>query len=1430
MESPSTRRSTQLHGSSSGVKPFVPAKIGHETDKSPLVDTRDIEFVQFLESMTPQRSLVSGDDELGKLTPRRVSYGEPQTRQQHDGANDAHMPPRSKRLHGKRRRIHAISSPQSSQPRGAMVTKELAIKVAKIVLKAQERQGKKVREQKYDDSSSSVPSSHEPGLNAKAFEVFREEFEAYKTHMNDGMDKMKKQFEEFKQSALVMSSTSQSDNSASVASLREILERHQTTMGTHEASLGNIRSEMEAFKRDHNAARETALTTIRSEVERHKSNANTLVVQLEKQIQVLQADKTQLPTMAHVNECLQKVQTGAEELAMLRRYVDTEVNTVSRKVEATAAQEEKDHRDVEAKISLLTRQAQGRDADAEDIKNEVSQARQDLRELQGQLHQVQSKTALDQQGISHKLATNESFVQRHGRETKASLETIFKRQDEMDAWMTQQDNETRQVRAKEQERHDALERWLEEHDNRLNRIGVSGAGSQAPDSAGGRPEIVEVISEARKYADKARGYASDAEGHATTSSTCQQLAQAALHDVNRVATAVSATKEAMETEMETAKAGLQGIEKEAHGQALLRLQAAEGMVQRAEQALVSSKATRPAADVSDFAQETSKRPTTIEDTVKRAEKLYAGLLDMQKKSDEDRDQHKDTCRTRYETNAADVSSLQQLYRELLDRTTKADGEREKHTGLSTERFETNAVSVQEVQRQLNTEVDQRVALDDKVREIGRWYGQWREHIEARVDKLQKERRDGSPSPTDPDATLKGHVDTEVRKIYSRFDEFDEQRQQQNIKIAECQTNVAYLRSVAEMHVQDLDDVKQRVEEVAELRQSATASTSPPPPPSAPTVSPPTHYVPGSTSEPQKSPGRPLAADDGLPPTPSETSAVIRGTQRLPDPPAWLQPIPKRWSSDYSPMYGGEVDLRWAQLAQYVRDGCFIPNLARVSQADWKAGRRIPKILPTGIPSGKAFQETTPWVKPAITGPVQHEPRTGGIAGVYGSGGQSWVDPTAESVIQQMAAVPRWDGEPDTLDEWEERYDRWRVGYGRRFDEEEQMNLLLMAVVNEKTRERHAKNRHRQRMTFAELYRDITGRKIRNLHEPGARFRKRKIPSEIITSASWADFMADWSEEGAEVTDGMNYRQATEALVVLMRVHMEECPDDTTITRAYRLIWKQQSEYGNEYSYLELYLLVMKMLLQDEYAKTSERFMMEAHGAEVHIRSMQTYRGDHHRGREAHRSGSRSPHRPWGARSGGDGLQQDRRSDSRRNERPHSRERPYDKDPHRSRSNERDKGHQRSGSRDSHKSHQSHRTTRSDEKRKALDKVPFDPNTKCFNCGHTGHRAVECPLYNPRRDGRRDKDRPRTPDQSRPHNGAQRPRTPERTQTPQQRRTPERQKTPERRTAPDRPRTPDKRRSGSNDSRRSRSVDKNQCKACGKYGHWQDKCPNTVTNK
>ena len=53
-------------------------------------------------------------------------------------------------------------------------------------------------------------------------------------------------------------------------------------------------------------------------------------------------------------------------------------------------------------------------------------------------------------------------------------------------------------------------------------------------------------------------------------------------------------------------------------------------------------------------------------------------------------------------------------------------------------------------------------------------------------------------------------------------------------------------------------------------------------------------------------------------------------------------------------------------------------------------------------------------------------------------------------------MPRWDGEPSTLDEWEEKYDCWQEGYGRQFDEREQMDLLLSAIVDKDRRERQAK--------------------------------------------------------------------------------------------------------------------------------------------------------------------------------------------------------------------------------------------------------------------------------------------------------------------------------------------------------------------------------------
>ena len=294
---------------------------------------------------------------------------------------------------------------------------------------------------------------------------------------------------------------------------------------------------------------------------------------------------------------------------------------------------------------------------------------------------------------------------------------------------------------------------------------------------------------------------------------------------------------------------------------------------------------------------------------------------------------------------------------------------------------------------------------------------------------------------------------------------------------------------------------------------------------------------------------------------------------------------------------------------------------------------MPRVIPMGIPEGMAFKEVRPQVKPDIRGAVPHEVHTTGIDGVYGSQSQ-WVDPTSEGVIQEMATVPRWDGDPSTLDDWEERYDRWREGYGRRFDEGEQMDLLSCAINNEQTRKQHAKNRHRQGFTFGQLYHDITGRKIWNVHEPGACFKssRRHIPAQALVAVTRADFMSDWSEEGAGVTNGMTNRQATDALAVLLQQHCAECPEDVCACRAYHKICDQQSENANECHYLEVYLLVMRMLPQEEYANTSERFLLEAHSIGKQVRTMQS-RPDFRPGSNSRRSGSNSGRPGSNARSG-----------------------------------------------------------------------------------------------------------------------------------------------------------------------------------------------------
>ena len=351
-----------------------------------------------------------------------------------------------------------------------------------------------------------------------------------------------------------------------------------------------------------------------------------------------------------------------------------------------------------------------------------------------------------------------------------------------------------------------------------------------------------------------------------------------------------------------------------------------------------------------------------------------------------------------------------------------------------------------------------------------------------------------------------------------------------------------------------------------------------------------------------------------------------------------------------------------------------------------------------------------------------------MGGVYGSRSQ-WVGPTSEGVIQEMATVTRWDGDPSTLDDWEERYDCWREGYNRCLDERERTDWLLCTIKNEQTRERHAKTRHRQQFTFGELYQDITGRKIRNVHEPGARFRRRHIPAQPLVAVTWAHFMSDWSEEGAEVTDGMTNRQATNALSVLLQQHCGECPEDVCARRAHQKIWDKQSENANEHHYLEVHLIVLRMLLQEEYAKTSERFLLEAQGISKQVRAMQL-RPDFRPGTNLRRLGSNCARSGSNGRSGSqarlssspsarDGHQRRSGSGGRRD---HNQERSgsggrRDHDQYHQRSNTpggtRMEGRPRSDSLSSYRQ-------RAEEKRRLVSS-----SGTCHTCGKPGHLARDC---------------------------------------------------------------------------------------------------------
>ena len=171
--------------------------------------------------------------------------------------------------------------------------------------------------------------------------------------------------------------------------------------------------------------------------------------------------------------------------------------------------------------------------------------------------------------------------------------------------------------------------------------------------------------------------------------------------------------------------------------------------------------------------------------------------------------------------------------------------------------------------------------------------------------------------------------------------------------------------------------------------------------------------------------------------------------------------------------------------------------------------------------------------------------------MFGTQTNSWLDPQVNEVLKTMSKVPTWDCERATQEAWIKRFNEWRADYAERFDEKHQSDILLAALTNEDVRDRHAKKRRREGLSLEELWQDITGRRMVNIHKPGAKWRRCALPSEPLTTLSWTDFMNDWSEEGSLVRGGVTHRQARDRLIKELRRHVKECREDAATKAAYK---------------------------------------------------------------------------------------------------------------------------------------------------------------------------------------------------------------------------------------------------------------------------------------
>ena len=175
-------------------------------------------------------------------------------------------------------------------------------------------------------------------------------------------------------------------------------------------------------------------------------------------------------------------------------------------------------------------------------------------------------------------------------------------------------------------------------------------------------------------------------------------------------------------------------------------------------------------------------------------------------------------------------------------------------------------------------------------------------------------------------------------------------------------------------------------------------------------------------------------------------------------------------------------------------------------------------------------------------------------GMFGEHKNSWLDPRTKKALQKTAEVPVWDGEPATLKRLIHRTLRWRRNYANRFDQDQQAKILIAARENEGVRDRIEKAYDREDMSLKDLWFCITGRVMENIHRPEAVWHARHLPKVVLTSSILADWMSDWMEEGADISDGVTMRHATAQLLAVLKQHTKDVPADKEVEAAYNKLY------------------------------------------------------------------------------------------------------------------------------------------------------------------------------------------------------------------------------------------------------------------------------------